>query len=72
VQDVTIVKIAQCPLCKGMGTVNRSMICPRCDGGGILDEKVLAAEHRGRLQEQSDSSSASNGLSGEDDTLPST
>lgn len=57
--DMTTVKIAQCPLCKGIGTVNRAMICPRCDGDGILDEKVIAAEHRGRLQAQSADSSAS-------------
>jgi RecJ-like exonuclease len=66
------VKIAQCPLCKGTGTVNRSMVCPRCDGDGILDEKVLAAEHCGRLEERSGCSSASNELNGQDDTLPST
>ena len=41
---MTTANIAQCPLCKGVGTVNRSMICPRCDGDGILDEKVIAAE----------------------------
>lgn len=49
---MTTANIAQCPLCKGVGTVNGAMICPRCDGDGILDAKVIAAEHRGRQQEQ--------------------
>ena len=43
---MTTANVAQCPLCKGVGTVNRVMICPRCDGDGILDEKVIAPEHR--------------------------
>jgi hypothetical protein len=66
---MTTVKIAQCPLCKGTVTVNRFMICARCDGGEILDEKVLAAEHRGRLQTRSTHSTVSNRLSGQDDSL---
>ena len=61
---MTTANIAQCPLCKGVGTVNRSMICPTCDGDGILDEKVIAAEHRGRLQVQNADPPASDKLGG--------
>jgi hypothetical protein len=45
------------------------MICPRCDSDGILDEKVIAAEHAAGLQTQSACSTASNRLSGPDDNL---
>lgn len=48
--DVTTENIAQCPLCRGLGTINRAMVCPRCDGDGILDAKVIAAEYLGRQQ----------------------
>jgi hypothetical protein len=61
---MTTAKIAQCPLCKGVGTVNRVMICPRCDGDGILDEKVIAAEHHGRQQVHHADPVASGKLSG--------
>ena len=57
--DMTTANIAQCPVCKGTGTASRAMVCPRCDGDGILDAKVIAAEHRGRQHEQNTDSSAS-------------
>jgi len=47
---MTAENIAQCPLCRGIGTINRAMVCPRCDGNGILDAQVIAAESRGRQQ----------------------
>ena len=59
---MTTAKIAQCPLCKGAGTVNHAMICPRYDGDGILDEKVIAAEHQGGLRAPGSHSSAQSEL----------
>jgi len=47
---MTVENIAQCPLCRGIGTINHAMVCPRCDGNGILDAQVIAAEYRGRQQ----------------------
>jgi len=62
---MTTENIAQCPLCRGIGTINRAMVCPRCDGDGILDAQVIAAEYRGRQQHPPNGNSAVSDKSGE-------